>query len=180
MRPHLVLLLVPVAGWLYPMFESAAAIWECVDADGNKRFTNIEAESVGCQKIEIPKPSPRWTLHGKNPQTRLYLDLSSLSRAGANWKIWTLWDYTSRSEITLFHFNCSNRTLAAVQGTKYSSAAGTGDVVDSFAMKPEKTNLRDVTPDSFGELVLDVACKAVQARERGPASTKGKSQKPTQ
>ena len=30
-----------------------ADIWECVDAGGNRRFTNIKAESKGCKLIDV-------------------------------------------------------------------------------------------------------------------------------
>lgn len=44
--PALVLvLLAPVA---------AAEIWECTDANGNKRFTNIESEAKGCKRLKMP------------------------------------------------------------------------------------------------------------------------------
>jgi hypothetical protein len=32
----------------------AAEIWECTDANGNKRFTNIESEAKGCRRLKMP------------------------------------------------------------------------------------------------------------------------------
>ena len=32
----------------------AAEIWECTDASGNKRFTNIESEAKGCRLLALP------------------------------------------------------------------------------------------------------------------------------
>lgn len=40
-----------------------ADIWECVDSSGNKRFTNVKAESAGCKPMNLPPvssvPSPK-------------------------------------------------------------------------------------------------------------------------
>jgi len=33
---------------------AAAEIWECTDANGNKRFTNIESEAKGCRLLNMP------------------------------------------------------------------------------------------------------------------------------
>jgi hypothetical protein len=34
-----------------------ADIWECLDASGNKRFTNIKAESKGCKLLVVAPPN---------------------------------------------------------------------------------------------------------------------------
>lgn len=31
-----------------------ADIWECVDSNGNKRFTNVKAEAAGCKPMNLP------------------------------------------------------------------------------------------------------------------------------
>jgi hypothetical protein len=36
---------------------SVADIYECVDANGNKRFTNIKAEAKGCKVLHISPPN---------------------------------------------------------------------------------------------------------------------------
>lgn len=36
---------------------AAAEIWECVDDSGNKRFTNIKAESKGCRLLSVTAPN---------------------------------------------------------------------------------------------------------------------------
>lgn len=40
-----------------------ADIWECIDSSGNKRFTNVKAESAGCKPMNLPAvssvPSPK-------------------------------------------------------------------------------------------------------------------------
>lgn len=40
-----------------------AEIWECVDSSGNKRFTNVKSEAVGCKPMNLPPvssvPSPK-------------------------------------------------------------------------------------------------------------------------
>jgi len=33
---------------------AAAEIWECTDANGNKRFTNIASEAKGCRRLNMP------------------------------------------------------------------------------------------------------------------------------
>ena len=34
----------------------AGDIWECIDQNGNKRFTNIKAEAKGCRLMEVKVP----------------------------------------------------------------------------------------------------------------------------
>jgi hypothetical protein len=34
--------------------RAAADIWECVDVNGNKRFTNIKSEAKGCKMLDVP------------------------------------------------------------------------------------------------------------------------------
>lgn len=36
---------------------AAADIWECVDASGNKRFTNIKSEAKGCKLLAVSAPN---------------------------------------------------------------------------------------------------------------------------
>jgi hypothetical protein len=46
---------------------SRADIWECVDSNGNKRFTNVKSEAAGCRPMNLPaissvpppKPQPQ-------------------------------------------------------------------------------------------------------------------------
>jgi hypothetical protein len=47
MRPILAVALALLAG------AARADIWECVDESGNKRFTNIRAESKGCRMLHV-------------------------------------------------------------------------------------------------------------------------------
>lgn len=44
---------------------AAAEIWECTDAMGNKRFTNIESEAKGCKLLKLP---PLSTVPATSPQ----------------------------------------------------------------------------------------------------------------
>jgi len=37
-----------------PAPRALADIWECVDASGNKRFTNIKSEAKGCKMLDVP------------------------------------------------------------------------------------------------------------------------------
>ncbi|HKA45065.1 MAG TPA: DUF4124 domain-containing protein [Burkholderiales bacterium] len=48
-----------------------ADIYECVDANGNKRFTNIKAEAKGCKvlNVSIPNTVPSPKAQGKNTAT---------------------------------------------------------------------------------------------------------------
>lgn len=43
--------------------SALADIWECVDSNGNKRFTNIKAEAAGCKSMNLPPissvPAPK-------------------------------------------------------------------------------------------------------------------------
>ncbi|MBX3662310.1 MAG: DUF4124 domain-containing protein [Burkholderiales bacterium] len=40
-----------------------ADIWECVDSNGNKRFTNLKSEAAGCKPMSLPPissvPAPK-------------------------------------------------------------------------------------------------------------------------
>jgi len=40
-----------------------AEIWECIDRDGNKRFTNVKSEAAGCKPMNLPQlstvPAPK-------------------------------------------------------------------------------------------------------------------------
>lgn len=48
-----------------------AEIWKCVDADGSIRFTNVRAETKGCQALNLdpapPKSAPRTAAKGAAP-----------------------------------------------------------------------------------------------------------------
>lgn len=44
-----------------------ADIWECMDASGNKRFTNIKAEAKGCKLLVV---APLNTVPAAKPQAR--------------------------------------------------------------------------------------------------------------
>lgn len=46
---------------------ASAEIWECLDAAGNKRFTNIQAEAKGCRVLNV---SPVNTVSGGRPQAK--------------------------------------------------------------------------------------------------------------
>ena len=41
-----------------------AEIWECIDRDGNKRFTNVKSEAAGCRPMNLP---PLSTIPAPNP-----------------------------------------------------------------------------------------------------------------
>lgn len=58
-RAFAVLTLTLFAPW------ATAEIWECTDANGNKRFTNIESEAKGCKLLKMP-PLP--TVPAVKPQ----------------------------------------------------------------------------------------------------------------
>lgn len=44
-----------------------ADIWECVDSNGNKRFTNVKAEAAGCKPMNLPPVS---SVPAPKPQAR--------------------------------------------------------------------------------------------------------------
>ncbi|HET7596383.1 MAG TPA: DUF4124 domain-containing protein [Burkholderiales bacterium] len=44
-------LLVFLTAWL--ALSAHAQIYECVDASGNKRFTNIKSEAKGCRQLDV-------------------------------------------------------------------------------------------------------------------------------
>ena len=58
---------LPVAALVFLCFAptAAAEIWECTDALGNKRFTNIESEARGCKLLNMP---PLTTVPGAKNQ----------------------------------------------------------------------------------------------------------------
>jgi hypothetical protein len=55
MKPKHATWAVLVLGWAIQ--PAAAEIWECVDDSGNKRFTNIKAESKGCKLLSVSAPN---------------------------------------------------------------------------------------------------------------------------
>lgn len=57
----LAVLLLPV------QLLAASGIWECVDGNGNKRFTNIKSEAKGCRLLNF---APLNTVPGGRPQAR--------------------------------------------------------------------------------------------------------------
>ncbi len=46
--------------WLFAMIPLPAVgqIFECIDQNGNKRFTNITAEAKGCKALNVPLHTP--------------------------------------------------------------------------------------------------------------------------
>lgn len=52
-----------------PVPRAAAEIWECLDESGNKRFTNIKADSKGCKLLNISPPNTVTAPPGK-PQAK--------------------------------------------------------------------------------------------------------------
>lgn len=56
-------LLFTLSQLLLVIGPARADIWECVDSSGNKRFTNLKAEAVGCKPMNLPPvssvPSPK-------------------------------------------------------------------------------------------------------------------------
>lgn len=47
--------------------QATADIWECVDAAGNKRFTNIRSDANGCRVLNV---GPLNTVPGGKPQAK--------------------------------------------------------------------------------------------------------------
>jgi hypothetical protein len=55
MKPVHVIWALLMLGWA--IRPAAAEIWECIDDSGNKRFTNIKAESKGCKLLSVSAPN---------------------------------------------------------------------------------------------------------------------------
>jgi hypothetical protein len=55
MKPIYAIWGILLFGWAIP--PAAAEIWECIDDSGNKRFTNIKAESKGCKLLSVSAPN---------------------------------------------------------------------------------------------------------------------------
>jgi hypothetical protein len=53
MQPLLLASLLAIAAT-----AARAEIYECIDASGNKRFTNIQSEAKGCKPLNIVPPPP--------------------------------------------------------------------------------------------------------------------------
>jgi multidrug resistance efflux pump len=51
-----------------------ADIWECVDSNGNRRFTNVRAEAAGCKPMNLPPvqtvPPPKPAAKGANAKAQ--------------------------------------------------------------------------------------------------------------
>jgi hypothetical protein len=51
-----------------------ADIWECIDSNGNKRFTNLKSEAAGCKPMNLPPvssvPAPKPQASTKGAETK--------------------------------------------------------------------------------------------------------------
>lgn len=51
-----------------------ADIWECVDSNGNKRFTNLKSEAAGCKPMNLPPvssvPAPKPQASARGAETK--------------------------------------------------------------------------------------------------------------
>ena len=63
---------------------AAADIYECVDASGSKRFTNIKAEAKGCKVLHVSPPNTVPGAPKTQPQTKAVATPSSFPRVDAD------------------------------------------------------------------------------------------------
>ncbi len=49
------LILISMLIFLGLPLRSHAQVWECVDANGAKRFTNMQGEAAGCKALNLPQ-----------------------------------------------------------------------------------------------------------------------------
>ncbi len=67
---------LPICGLLLLLVSapSRADIWECVDSNGNKRFTNVKSEAAGCKPMNLPAissvPPPKPQSQAKGSETK--------------------------------------------------------------------------------------------------------------
>ena len=110
----------------------------------------------------------QWTLVGRDKVKGVFIDLTSIHRAGDTVKMWSMSDFKIEQEIDGEKFlsekmqhaaNCKEEQITPLAMSVFWENMGNGTVVFS-----DNVPLRwvSVSPGSFGEILLRIACGKIQ------------------
>lgn len=167
--------------WLLALSPTWALMFRCTLTDGGIRYTNVVKDAVGCLLMVEAKAAPagaqltNWTLIATLPtEDNLFLDYTTLTRVGTNWKIWAMWRYKKEKNLDMYpkkqyrsaklshYLDCSRRTIATAQQIYYADDTGGGRVIDNWDSDLTTLSYADVVPESVGSRLLLEACMRAQ------------------
>ena len=61
--------------------------------------------------------------------------------------------------------DCHDRTLAVVQGVRYTALDGSA-VIDSYTVEEKSWKFSEVVPETIGETIINFACKKTEPRRK--------------
>lgn len=113
-----------------------------------------------------------WQFGGVFPNGSWSYDSASVIRVGTYRKAWLRYEYTEtqistnfppvsyRSSKDLEFYDCANRKRVTTQHHTYDGVLGTGTMTYSANVQFSERAMADVIPDTVGEFMLDVVCRA--------------------
>jgi hypothetical protein len=121
----------------------------------------------------FPAQAATWMLTAQADGSQYYVETESIRRIGNTVECWVKVNYEKeqslrygyssyRSMITLFRYDCFNRTDKLLQSTCYSEIDGAGDTVYNFSNDNDKPSR--IIPGSVGEAIMKFACQ--RSREK--------------
>lgn len=111
----------------------------------------------------------QWISVGQDNKKRVFTDLTTVHRAGNTFKIWSMSDFKEEQEIGGERFlsqkirhaaNCEEQQMTPFAMTAFRGHMGNGTVVFSDNAVPVRWV--PVSPGSFGEILLKIACGNIQ------------------
>ena len=109
-----------------------------------------------------------WTNIGGTNDFDEYIDISTKRKVGNKVKVWALVNFripqndnndgAYLSEVYNIEFDCVNENYKFLSITDYAESMQAGKVVSSFNYPPEKSELRNITPNSVMETKFKLAC----------------------
>lgn len=111
----------------------------------------------------------QWISVGQDNEKRVFIDLATVHQAGSTVKIWSLSDFEVEQEIGEKRFlsqkiqhsaNCKEQQMAPLAMAAFRGNMGNGIVVFSDNSLPVRWV--PVSPGSFGEILLKIACGNIQ------------------
>lgn len=118
--------------------------------------------------VSIPSWA-QWTSVGRDNVKGVFIDLTSIHRAGDTVKIWSLSDFKVEQEIDGEKFlsekmhhaaHCKEKQITPLAMSVFTENMGNGTVVFSDNIPHRWVS---VAPGSFGEIILKIACGNIQA-----------------
>ena len=111
-------------------------------------------------------------------ELQLYLDRGGLTHDGNTEKAWLLFDFRNpqsmpdgfkryQSVKALVAVRCADRTYAREKEINYSGPRANGEVVSTYAWKPDERQFEKAVPFTNSQAVVDAICGAAAARTKG-------------